>query len=407
MNGAATDAFIPSCGLRQGDPLSPYLFLFCMDVLSRMTTLASDLNQFKGIKIGRQGPTISHLFFANYALFFFRASDTACRALNTTITRFCSISCQMINLQKSFVKFSPNICLAHRRTFKSILQMDDRSSLGSYLGIAIDIQGPKIQHFTPLMDILSSKIARWNQCFLSQPTKLIIIHSILVATIINHLSIFLIPISIANKLDAMLARFFWKNSAQQGIHWKKQEIIQQPRGQGGLGIRNVSIFNKALLMKKVWRIVHDPQLLVSKVFRSRSPGQSWIRDTKHNMSLGRRGLLLASHHLQSNCAWKVGNGASIRAASQPWVYGRIPSFRDNITLREAANTVVADLLLPNFQGWNLRKLSNLFLPTDARLIQSIELPLSPAVTDKAYWPFTRSGDFSTKSGYGFLLQQHQ
>ena len=82
INGSATQTFKPSCGLRQGDSLSPYLFLFCMDILSRMTTLATDIRLFRGIKIGQQGPTISHLFFADDALFFFRALEEACKAMN-------------------------------------------------------------------------------------------------------------------------------------------------------------------------------------------------------------------------------------------------------------------------------------------------------------------------------------
>lgn len=63
INGAVTDPFSPTCGLRQGDPLSPYLFLFCMDILSRMTTLATNIHQFQGIRIGKRGLRISHLFF--------------------------------------------------------------------------------------------------------------------------------------------------------------------------------------------------------------------------------------------------------------------------------------------------------------------------------------------------------
>lgn len=51
INESVTQAFNPTSGLRQGDPLSPYLFLFCMDILSHMTTLAEDIQLIQGIKI--------------------------------------------------------------------------------------------------------------------------------------------------------------------------------------------------------------------------------------------------------------------------------------------------------------------------------------------------------------------
>lgn len=127
--------------------------------------------------------------------------------------------------------------------------------------------------------------------------------------------------------------------------------------------------------------------------------------SKHNMSLGRRGLLKANHSLKRLCVWKVGNGVSIRAASQPWVHGQIPTFRDNVNLRTVANTRVADFILPQNQGWNTRLLHRLFLPNDVRLIQSMELPYRTNEEDRSYWPFTRSGNYSTKSGYGLLLHQ--
>lgn len=103
VNGSITVTFQPHCGLRKGDPLSPYLFLLCMDILSRMTTLRTDIRQLQGIKIGKQGPTISHLFFADDAHFFSRASESACNTINSMVTRFYNISGQMINRQKSFV----------------------------------------------------------------------------------------------------------------------------------------------------------------------------------------------------------------------------------------------------------------------------------------------------------------
>lgn len=80
-----------------------------MDILFRMRTRAIEIKQLQGIKIGQHGPVISHLFFTDDAMFFFQASEPNCTVLKATVTRFCRISDQMLNLRKSFAKFSPNI----------------------------------------------------------------------------------------------------------------------------------------------------------------------------------------------------------------------------------------------------------------------------------------------------------
>lgn len=177
INGHATTPFTPTCGLRQGDPLSPYLFLFCMDILSRMTSVATEIRLFQGIRVRNQGPTISHLFFADDSMFFFRHDSR--REVITAINRFCAILGQLLNLQKSFVKFSPNTPPESQRDYKSILCMDSKTSLDTYLGIPIDFQTTKVQHFTPLLDKILKRITSWNHLHLSQSAKVIIINSIL------------------------------------------------------------------------------------------------------------------------------------------------------------------------------------------------------------------------------------
>lgn len=92
INGKTTEVFKPKCGLRQGDPLSPYLFLFCMDILSRMLKLGEEVKQFQGIKISRRAPSINHLFFADDALLFFKADKKGCTNIIQILTNFGRIS---------------------------------------------------------------------------------------------------------------------------------------------------------------------------------------------------------------------------------------------------------------------------------------------------------------------------
>jgi hypothetical protein len=73
VNGQLTETVIPSRGLRQGDPLSPYLFLFIAESLTSVIKRATESNDLKELKICRSSPGISHLMFADDCLMFFKA----------------------------------------------------------------------------------------------------------------------------------------------------------------------------------------------------------------------------------------------------------------------------------------------------------------------------------------------
>lgn len=75
-NGEASESFLPSWGLRQGDPLSPYLFVLCMEVLSHKIKTAVEERKWQPIMLTRQGPAVSHLFFTD-DLYFLGRCPTA------------------------------------------------------------------------------------------------------------------------------------------------------------------------------------------------------------------------------------------------------------------------------------------------------------------------------------------
>lgn len=73
-NGKKYDTFRPSRGIRQGDPLSPYTFVICMDNLSHIIADSVREGNWKPMKVGRQGLNISHLNFTDDLLLFAEAS---------------------------------------------------------------------------------------------------------------------------------------------------------------------------------------------------------------------------------------------------------------------------------------------------------------------------------------------
>ena len=73
FNGVPMNTFQPTRGLRQGDPLSPYLFLFVADGLSRVLQQESDQGNIQGLRVCHRAPEISHFLFADDSLLFFHA----------------------------------------------------------------------------------------------------------------------------------------------------------------------------------------------------------------------------------------------------------------------------------------------------------------------------------------------
>ncbi|XP_019108065.1 uncharacterized mitochondrial protein AtMg00310-like [Beta vulgaris subsp. vulgaris] len=237
----------------------------------------------------------------------------------------------------------------------------------------------------------AKRITSWNHMNISQSAKVIIINSILIGALMHYLAMFRIPSTIVSKLDRMIAVFFWKDNQGKGLHWKKHALIQTPRGQGGLGIRNIGIFNSALLMKKAWRVNQNPHLLLSRVYhRNNSPGHSLLRRFRQS-SWGRNKIVMAADLLEHHNCWKVGNGRNIGVSSHRWMNGKQPTFRDHAPLYEARYLKVADLIQDNQRGWNLRKINRLFELSSARQIKSIELPSSPDSNDDQFWPYSKSG----------------
>lgn len=108
LNGKPGRFFKPSCGLRQGDPLSPYLFLIICEVLFLCLSKSISYGDIKGIKLSRRGPILSHLFFTDDSLFFIRVDEENCKKLKYLLDKYCGASGQHINLEKSSIVFSAN-----------------------------------------------------------------------------------------------------------------------------------------------------------------------------------------------------------------------------------------------------------------------------------------------------------
>ncbi|XP_074342709.1 uncharacterized protein LOC141680358 [Apium graveolens] len=99
---------VPQRGVRQGDPISPYIYIICAESLSRLMKRYEDVGLVHGCKIARGAPPVSHLLFADDCYLFFKAKQAEASTMRSILQKYERVSGQMVNYSKSNVVFSPN-----------------------------------------------------------------------------------------------------------------------------------------------------------------------------------------------------------------------------------------------------------------------------------------------------------
>jgi hypothetical protein len=108
VNGNPCGLIIPSRGIRQEDPISPYLFLLCAEALSALIFKANRDGRLTGVPTSKRGPDISHLFFADDNLLFCRANLTQWNHLSSILKLYEEASGQKMNANKTAIFYSRN-----------------------------------------------------------------------------------------------------------------------------------------------------------------------------------------------------------------------------------------------------------------------------------------------------------
>uniref|UniRef100_A0A8R7QU16 Reverse transcriptase domain-containing protein n=1 Tax=Triticum urartu TaxID=4572 RepID=A0A8R7QU16_TRIUA len=135
VNGTLTEQFIPTRSLRQGDTLSPYLFVIYAEGLSALLHEAEEQGRISGVKICQNASSVSHLLFADDSVIFLKAKQEEAAILHDILELYENCSGQCINTEKSAIMFSPNTDIAAKNQVKSAVRITSEDWKDGYLGL--------------------------------------------------------------------------------------------------------------------------------------------------------------------------------------------------------------------------------------------------------------------------------
>ncbi|XP_026416522.1 uncharacterized protein LOC113311954 [Papaver somniferum] len=209
INGSPDIFFNPSIGLRKGDPLSPYLFLFCMEALSRTLSHAEELGIISGVKICKNAQSINHFLFADDYVVFCKANTTEAQNLKDILNIFGDTSGQLINFTKSGAFFSKDTDPALMPIICKLLGVQVLPLNDKYLGSPLFTHRSKIQSFRPGVDNMKMRLSSWKNTPLNPAGREVLIKSVTSTTSIYQMNCFIIPKKTCQHMNKLQRDFFW------------------------------------------------------------------------------------------------------------------------------------------------------------------------------------------------------
>ncbi|KAL2251957.1 UNVERIFIED_CONTAM: putative ribonuclease H protein [Sesamum indicum] len=268
---------------------------------------------------------VFQLGFADDLLLFCRADFDAIRVFKEGLEWFAELSGLWLNVQKNHLIISRS-AQELKDQMLEILGFQEGHLQMRYLGLPLISSTLSISDCQPLISKIDARITGWEGISLSYAGRVQITKSVLSTLSLYWASAFILPKKVIKEIEKRLRNFLWKGTTSCGyakVAWKD---VCRPADEGGLGFKDISTLNRALMSKKLCDIIQTHQFGLVREY-----GGSW----------GWRKILRLRPFLRSIVDYQIGNGGRFFVWQDPWhhlgpIIERFPRGPRHLRLEESA-----------------------------------------------------------------------
>ncbi|KAM6548127.1 hypothetical protein CsatB_019803 [Cannabis sativa] len=253
LNGRIQGSFKGEKGLRQGDPLSPLVFVLIMEYLSRLLSFYSSKKGF-GFHPLCKNMRLTNLCFADDLIIFCKGNVKSVELVNAAFLEFCQATGLASKKRKSHVYFG-GVNEEIKSKILELIQMEEGTFPLKYLGVVLRPTKWKASNCGVILDKLSLKLSGWASRNLSFAGRAQLIRSVLLGIRNFWMSLFILPKKIVDAIDKKCRDFLWgMNGNISKLHIPSWEKVCLPKQFGGIGFREGKKWNSAMIAKHVCAI---------------------------------------------------------------------------------------------------------------------------------------------------------
>lgn len=254
VNGSPSNVFSMERGVRQRDPLSPFLFLRAAEGLKCILDKAREMGLLKGISINTLQDDRSLIQFADDTLIFIPVELDFLNNLKSVLRCFELISILKVNFNKSSI-VGLNVDELLLSNASMILDYEFERLPIKYLGLPLSNKKLSSKDWQPVIEKIQKKLAIWKGPLLSPAGRITLIKSSLSCIPLYFMSMFVILTSIDKKIEGNMRTFLWSGKADSKftakVAWNK---VCAPLDHGGLFIKPLQHQSLSLLLKWLWKL---------------------------------------------------------------------------------------------------------------------------------------------------------